>query len=391
MDCAEKLPEQLLDLIYDTAADESLWPDVLVNIARLTGSVNGVLFGQAIGESKVYFNHHTLSREECLRAYRERYVQNPYSLHMDGQLNGAMVRSDEIAPLSELKKTGFYHDVLRPQQVAHAAIVSLSRCSGFTVLFHLCRGERQGPFEEPQMALLRSLWPHMRRTIELGFRLEGYRSLQQANARALDRLATGVILLDRSARIILANEAARRLGAADGALRLRNNTISAYTVNLSRRLDALVQAALRGLPAATMSMPHPDDGRLITLFVSSVRSHDIDRLQGLHPQQAAVMIFVLDPAGPAELPAASLMDIWQLTLAEARVALCVARGQAVAGIAKRLGVSPNTVKTQLRNVFARTGVRGQAELAGLVAPLKLFGAESSGAASGSDAGKLRLP
>jgi hypothetical protein len=258
MNFAENLPEQLLDLIYDAAADETLWSDMLVHIAELTASVNGVLFGQVVGESKVYFNHHTLSREECLRAYRERYVRNPYSLYTDQQLKGAMITSDEVTPLSELKKTGFYHEVLRPQHVAHAAMISLAKQSGFTVVFHLCRGERQGPFEERQMALLRRLRPHMRRAIELGFRLEEYKSLQRGNARALDRLAAGIILLDRSARIILANEAARLLGSVDGPLRLRNGIVSAFAVSVSRRLDELVQAALRGLPAATMSMPHPD-------------------------------------------------------------------------------------------------------------------------------------
>ncbi|QPF84566.1 hypothetical protein IC762_34030 [Bradyrhizobium genosp. L] len=391
MNFAENLPERLLDLIYDAAADETLWSDVLVHVAQLTASVNGVLFGQVVGESKVYFNHHTLSREECLRAYRERYVRNPYSLYMDQQLKGAMVRSDEVTTLSELKKTGFYHEVLRPQQVAHAAMVSLAKQSGFTVVFHLCRGERQGPFEEQQMALLRRLLPHMRRAIDLGFRLEQYKSLQRENAPALDRLAAGIIVLDRSARIILANKAARLLGSADGPLRLRNGMVSAFAVSAARRLDDLIQAVLRGQPTATMSMPHPDDGRLITLFVSSVRSRDIDRLRALNPQQAAVMIFVLDPAGPAELPAASLMDIWQLTQAEARAALGAARGLGIAQIARQLGISPNTVKTHLRHVFAKTGVRSQVELAGLVAPLRLFGAEPSGSASGGDAGNLCRP
>ncbi|MHC2338260.1 helix-turn-helix transcriptional regulator [Bradyrhizobium sp. USDA 4454] len=389
MHAAENFPEQLLDLIYDAATDETLWSDVLVRIAELTASVNGVLFGQVVGDSKVFFNHHTLSREECLRAYRERYVKNPYALHMDRQHNGAIVRSDEIAPLSELKKTEFYHDVLRPQRVAHAAMISLAKRSGFSVVFHLCRGERQGPFEEPQIGILRRLRPHLCRSIELGFRLEAYKSLRETNAQALDCLAIGVIFLDRSRRIILANEAARLFGAADGPLRLRNGTVSAFAASFSRRLDDLVQAVLRGLPAATMSMPHPEDGRLINLLVSSVRSRDIDRLQRLHPQRAAAMIFVLDPAGPGELPATSLMDIWQLTLAEARAALCVARGCSVAEIARRLGVSPNTVKTHLRRVFAKTGVRSQVELAGLIAPLKLLGAGQSETGDGIDAGNRR--
>jgi DNA-binding CsgD family transcriptional regulator/PAS domain-containing protein len=369
---AREIPEQLLDLIYDAATEESLWSDVLAGIADLTGSLNGALFGQVIGASKVYFSHVTRSSEECLRAYRERHVQNPHSLYMDKQPAGALVASDEIISLSELKKTAFYDEVFRPQDVAHTAMIPLESRHGFTAAFNLCRSERQGPFEERQMATLKRLVPHMRRSTTLGFRLQGYRALQRAESQALDRLSAGVILLDRSAKIIFANKAAEFLGSDTGPLRLHKKGIAAFSPSFSRRLDELVQSTLRGVPAATMSIPHPDDGRLVTLFVSSVRSRDIDRLSDLDMRDAVAMIFVFDPAGPAEVPPAWLMDAYRLTSAEARVALQAASGHSVAGIGAQLNISPNTVKTHLRRVFAKTGAHGQAELAGLVASLRLM-------------------
>ena len=368
---ASELPEQLLDLIYDAAADEALWSDVLAGIADLTGSLNGAIFGQVIGANKVYFSHYTRSREECLRAYRERHVQNPHSLYMDKQPAGALVASDEIISLSELKKTTFYDEVFRPQDVAHVAMIPLESRHGFTAGFNLCRSERQGPFQEPEMAILRRLLPHMVRSTALGFRLQGYRALQRAEFQVLDRLSTGVILLDRSAKIIFTNKAAELLSSDAGPLRLRNTGIAAFSAPFSRRLDELVQSALRGVPAATMSIPHPDDGRLVTLFVSSVRSRDIDRFASLDMRDAAAMIFMFDPAGPAGVPPTWLMDAYRLTAAEARVALHAASGRSVAEIGAQLNTSPNTVKTHLRRVFAKTGVHGQAELAGIIASFRL--------------------
>jgi DNA-binding CsgD family transcriptional regulator len=61
-----------------------------------------------------------------------------------------------------------------------------------------------------------------------------------------------------------------------------------------------------------------------------------------------------------------------LTRAEAQVALQASRGPSVAEIAARLNISQNTVKTQLRHVYAKTEVRGQAELAILIASLKVM-------------------
>jgi DNA-binding CsgD family transcriptional regulator/PAS domain-containing protein len=367
-----ELPERLLDLIYDAATDEALWSDVLARIADLTGSLNGAIFGQVISAKKVFFSHITRTSEECVRAFRERHVQNPHSLYMDKQPVGALVASDEILSLSELKKTAFYDEVFRPQDVAHVAMIPLENRYGFTAAFNLCRAERQGPFDEPEMATLRRLLPHMRRSIALGFRLQGYRELQRAESLVLDRLSAGVILIDRSAKITFANKAAELLSSEAGPLRLRKAGVAVVSPRLTRRLDELVQSALRGVPAATMGIPHPEDGRLITLFVSSVRGRDIDRFASLDMRDAAAMIFVIDPLGPVKVPPTWLMDAYRLTLAEARVALLAASGQSAIEIGAQLNISPNTAKTHLRRVFAKTGVHGQAELAGIVASLKVM-------------------
>jgi hypothetical protein len=38
---------------------------------------------------------------------------------------GCVVCSDGLIPLVQLKRTGFYDDVLRPQNLAHGTIVNL--------------------------------------------------------------------------------------------------------------------------------------------------------------------------------------------------------------------------------------------------------------------------
>jgi DNA-binding CsgD family transcriptional regulator len=64
-----------------------------------------------------------------------------------------------------------------------------------------------------------------------------------------------------------------------------------------------------------------------------------------------------------------LRDAYGLTRAEARVAFAVSAGTSVVAAADVLGVSPNTVKSHLRSVFMKTGMRGQVELARLMAVL----------------------
>jgi DNA-binding CsgD family transcriptional regulator len=60
---------------------------------------------------------------------------------------------------------------------------------------------------------------------------------------------------------------------------------------------------------------------------------------------------------------------FDLSRSEAQVALAVARGHALAEIARLRGVGLATVRTQLKSALAKTGLRRQAQLAAFIAPL----------------------
>jgi len=57
---------------------------------------------------------------------------------------------------------------------------------------------------------------------------------------------------------------------------------------------------------------------------------------------------------------------FDLTLTQARLALYLAEGGTIAEYAEAMGVKTSTVRTHLKSVFAKTGVKRQAELAILI-------------------------
>jgi hypothetical protein len=132
-----ELPDKLLDLIYDAATEQELWRSALNEIADLTNSQGSVLFGQSVRASKVYFDYNGRLDEECNKVYRERHMHNPWSIGMESQPVGRIVFSDEIIALSSLRRTLFFDEVLRPQNVAHNVMISLAAKDDFRAAFNL--------------------------------------------------------------------------------------------------------------------------------------------------------------------------------------------------------------------------------------------------------------
>jgi DNA-binding CsgD family transcriptional regulator len=366
--------EKLLDRIYDTAADTQLWCTTLREIAGQMNGQGGILFGvsmKANGFRALHFEYNGGLDEACNRAHRERHMGNPWSAAMYSKPVGCVVFSDEFVPLRTLQRTSFYDEVLHPQDVAHNAMVSLAARNDFRVAFNICRSSRGGPYEDSEWQFLGRLVPHLNRALLLGFRLDGYRALQQAAYDALDRLAVGVILLDRRERIVYANQPARLFDMAAGPLRFRNGKVEATSSVDSRRLEVLIRAALQGAPMGTMSLQQCTDGGLLSVLVTPVRSRDLDRFGGAGLHDAAVMIFIVAPANRLGVPADWLIEAYRLTPSEAKVALAIASGRTIPEAALHLGLTANTIKTHLSKVFAKTGVSRQSELARLIASIGL--------------------
>jgi DNA-binding CsgD family transcriptional regulator len=359
--------EKLLDLIYDAAAENDLWRDVLKAIADLTRSQGGILYGSSLSARKIYFHFNGGLSEECNRVFQERHMQNPWGEYMENQPVGRLVPSDEAIDLSVLRASSFYDEVLRPQDVAHNGMMALAAREDFRAAFNICRSARQGPFEADDRRLLEWLSPHMRRSVALGFRIDAYLAMQHAAFNVLEHLADGVIVLDRRARVLFANAAARGF-EADGLLHLRQ-VLATWSQAHSHRLAELVRSALHGAPGGTMSLPRRGDGQLLTILVSSIRGKDVGRLADANIKDAAVLLFVIDPANRRSIPLSQMMDAYGLTQAEARVALAASSGNTINETAQLLKLSPNTIKTHLRRVFAKTATGRQAELAGLIAAL----------------------
>jgi DNA-binding CsgD family transcriptional regulator len=86
----------------------------------------------------------------------------------------------------------------------------------------------------------------------------------------------------------------------------------------------------------------------------------------LDDRQPVAVVFVSDPERVPEVPLDRLMRLYGLTQAEARLAQQLAAGHDLKDIAAATHRTMNTVRTQLKQAFQKTGTSRQAQLVRLV-------------------------
>ena len=110
--------------------------------------------------------------------------------------------------------------------------------------------------------------------------------------------------------------------------------------------------------ARAMLIERPSGGESVSLLVRPVRGEGPNHLT-IRP---AALIHIVDPAQPRMAMLEALEELFGLTPAEARVALSLSNGLSISETARAHSTTRNTVRTQVRAVFAKMGINSQARL-----------------------------
>lgn len=179
-------------------------------------------------------------------------------------------------------------------------------------------------------------------------------------------LEIGVLTVDRFLRVFFANPAAHRMIERGDGLRLNDDRLYARTVNETK----LLTAALSNLPvrlsdeyrsaksSQVVTVSRGDEGAMYRVVVVPLYT---DKRHAAPAAEAALFIDIVHEPD-ADEEAQFLQREFLLTRAEARLAVHLTSGASLTQAADLLGVTHNTVRSQLRAIFEKTQARRQADL-----------------------------
>jgi DNA-binding CsgD family transcriptional regulator len=359
--------------LYDAAGDTSLWPVFLHELALATRSNQAGILLHDLGHGD-----HSVSLQwgidpAAVRLYQEHFGSCDIWMRKAAPLAyaGWLATSQEVCSVEELARSEFYNDYLRPNDMAHAMWGVIENSPSRIINIGLYRDLRRQPFRSKDLELLRFLVPHMDRAFRLHLQLSGLKARADNLQHAIDMLATGVILLGSSGRIIHMNQtAAKILAEQDGLLAVQGRLRAEHTSEAAGLQNLIAQAHATstgtGLaPAGGITISRRVRTSLQVL-ITPVRNINLDLACPVY-----AMAFVTDPSQNVRPATDILRALFGLTPAECRVALLLADGHAPPAIANLIGVSTNTLKTQLASIYRKTGTSRQSQVVRVLSQLAM--------------------
>lgn len=167
------------------------------------------------------------------------------------------------------------------------------------------------------------------------------------------------LLLDPERRILEMNPGAARLVEARDGLESRDGCLRAQRSVDDARIGEMLNEVVAGEALEWWGMVERPSG----LLPYGVRLTPAGTDAG---SARTVAVFVSDPMCRFSISRSALSRIMPLTPAESEITAQLAEGRGIGEISKAIGVAEGTIRVHLRNIFAKLGLKRQADLVRLV-------------------------
>ncbi|WP_106640065.1 helix-turn-helix transcriptional regulator [Allosphingosinicella vermicomposti] len=346
--------------------EDNGWDSALKALASHTRSARGelVIFGD---DNSVPFNWITDLGEDGHREFVEigggnpdlnvriAASKGPFEISYEADYDAVRTRIDSRV----------YDDYAHRHDMLYGCQAVLARGKGQLVGLAALRTEKNGRTTDEDRQAFAELAPFVLNAVELQQSVKHQGALMIAGT--FDAMDTAAFILDARRAVQAQSNAATSLLRADKRLTVSGGRLSALTADDDRRLQAAIHRALTanesGLPGGTRVVLRGDCGPLSSLIVEVHPLPPQDWALGFEPRAVAVA----KPTGASEMAGRmTLMEMLDLTPAEADVALAVASGLSREQIAMRRGTSLDTVNTQMKSLFRKSDVNREAHLVAIL-------------------------
>jgi DNA-binding CsgD family transcriptional regulator len=336
--------------------DQEQWLPALSATAGATGSANATLMG-VLSSGETQFALSPSRPQPIMREMLRDWVacggndpkRNPLAARALSSPVLHEFSDADVISAEERRHHPLWNEFYNRHGLPHFGICSIWRDADSQILLTLSRTQGQGAIPEGARSTFRRLakrW-HDAATFLHAMKTEGTKLL----TGALDGLSIAAIVLDGFGRVVAVTTAAQAIITAGKFLRLKRGRIEVIWAHEESRLERMVRGcvgSMREKGRSAVLRLRNSQGAAIT-----VRAWPLPHQNDLAFGPAALLI--LEPQGSP-----GLTD-FGLTAAEIEIAGAVMAGVPVRDIAQRRCAKYETVRSQIKSIYSKAGVRSRAE------------------------------
>jgi DNA-binding CsgD family transcriptional regulator len=357
--------------IYGAVLDKSRWLDVLRQTTQFVGAQAGMLlWSSEVSEAADPLHCSFGIERRYAESYAEHYANlDPVMAAMFSREIGDVASATELVPRSEFVESPFYKDWARPQGWIKSVQANLDKSPKSFVYLSLWCNETGGLADGPAVDRLRLLASHLRRAILLRQIVDRHTAEAATLGDTLDGIGPGLFFLNADAEILESNANGRAMLEQGTPVRAHGGRLVLADRSASRGLAEILcgfqggSAARTARPASVLLSAHASEP-----FIAHVAPLIEGMRRSTGSAYTAVAAVFVQKAS-FELPSSRevIAKTYKLTPTELRVLLAIVEVGGVPKVSETIGVSLSTVRTHLRQLFAKTGTDRQADLVKLVA------------------------
>lgn len=345
----------MADQFLEAAIEPARWLDVLERVAQQTRSDHAQLIGVGPAFS-IGFNwvngfdastHAAADRPELLSPQINYRVAAGV-----GRRAQMLCWEDHYDAIKPDLAGDAYLDLCSDLSIPFGCQANLLAGRDGLIGFALLRSHRNGPTNADTRAQFARL------SVAAGAAVSLQAAFEQESCKLLagtfEALHIACFVLDRDMRVRALSDAAQAL-LSDGTLRLVDGHVTATSLAVQNRLAA-AGAMVMERRAAAANVVAADPSGMLTLKFHRLPDREWD--MGYAP--FAVLI-AKRPTDVDSTALALLRDTYGLTTSEAEIAVMLRAGRTRAQICAARGITPETVRSHLRALFGKLGVRRETE------------------------------
>lgn len=299
--------------------------------------------------------------DRALVAYSQHYApQNLLQQALKTKANGIGYKDTALVSETVQRKSSFFNDWLVPNEIRASAGMKIDRLGSGVISLVLLSNKANDNCRTLMSRKLTRIAPHIQRAYAFYRRKNESDLIHSPYLKLIKTFDTGLLLIKADRKIRYMSDAVRQLlDGQHASLGFNNSRLHVQDTELSALICEMTKANYAGpktldyyLPELKLSLMRPEQSSMDTLFSGSSL---IILLSGVSRQ-------------PPKFDRKLVANTYGLTAAEMRAIEGLISGKAAAEIAKDAGLSRETIRAQIRSLYAKTGAHSQADIIRLVRP-----------------------